>query len=287
MIKSIVFVLLGASSLQGSSALGQTSLVASLPVTESGSVTTKVSALPPVPKGKSTILGGEILNVDPVRDQLTLKVFGERPMKILFDERTEVYRDGKRVPLRDVRREEHASVQTILDGSKLFALSIHVLSNAEQGEYEGRVLRFDSATGQLEVAAGESHETIKLLVSSSTSFEPRGQSGFTSQLAGASDLVAGTLVSAQFIASGKGEPAASRITILAVPGSTFVFGGRVSSLDLHAGLMALVDPRDQKSYSVSFSPSMPAVQQLHVGDSVRAVTKYDGVRYVAGEITQR
>jgi hypothetical protein len=208
-------------------------------------------------------------------------------MKILFDERTEVYRDGKRVALRDVRPEEHASVQTILDGSKLFALSIHMLSNAEQGEYEGRVRRFDSATGELEVAAGQSRETIKLLVANSTSFERMGQSAFTSQRAGASDLTAGTLVSAQFSASAKGEPFANRITILAVPGFTFVFGGRVSSLDLHAGLMGLVDPRDQKSYSVAFNPSLPAVQQLHIGDRVRVVTNYDGGRYVASEITQQ
>ena len=36
-------------------------------------------------------------------------------MKILFDERTQVYRDGVRIPLRDLRPEDHASVQTILE----------------------------------------------------------------------------------------------------------------------------------------------------------------------------
>lgn len=44
--------------------------------------TSNLSALPPAPKGKSTIMGGEILNLDPVSDQFSLKAFGERPMRI-------------------------------------------------------------------------------------------------------------------------------------------------------------------------------------------------------------
>jgi len=44
--------------------------------------------LPPIPTGKSTVIGGEIRSVDPVRDQVTLKVFGGNDtMKVLFDER--------------------------------------------------------------------------------------------------------------------------------------------------------------------------------------------------------
>ena len=243
--------------------------------------------MPPLPGGKSTVFGGEVRELDPVRDQITLKVFGDRPMKILFDERTEAFRDGKRVPLHDVRPEEHASIQTTLDGSKLFAVSIHLLSNAEQADYEGRVLSFDPSTGELEVAAGQSRETIKMKVTRSTTVERTGQSVFSAQRAQASDLTVGTLVSTRFGASGKSVPIADRIRILAVPGSTFVFGGTVSTLDLHSGLMVLVDPRDQKSYSVSFNASLPAVQQLHVGDNVRVVTAYDGSRYVASEITHQ
>lgn len=245
-----------------------------------------LSDIPPLPRGKSTVFGGEIRELDPVRDQLTLKVSGERPMKILFDERTEVYRDGKRVPLRDVRPEEHASVQTTLDGSKIFAVSIHMLSNADRGEYEGRVLSFDPSTGELEVAAGRSKETIKMHVANSTLLERAGQSAFTSQRAGTRDLAAGALISAQFGSSGKDEPIASRITVLAVPGSSFVFGGTVAALDLPAGLMILVDARDQKSYSIALNQNLPAVQQLHVGDKVRVVTNYDGSNYVASEITK-
>src|SRR5579864_1132713 len=66
------------------------------------------SALPAMPSGKSTVLGGQIRNVDPVLDQFVLHIAGQRPMRILFDERTQVFRNGARIPLRELRPEEHA-----------------------------------------------------------------------------------------------------------------------------------------------------------------------------------
>jgi hypothetical protein len=243
-------------------------------------------SIPPAPSGKSTIFGGEIRELDPVRDQITLKVYGERPMKILFDERTEVFRDGARIPLRDLRPEEHASVQTTLDGTKLFAVSIHMLSRSQDGEYEGRVLRFDPGTGELTVASGLSRETVKLLVQNGTSIVREGQNAFSSERSGPSDLVTGSLVAVQFSASEKDAPVASKVEILAVPGSAFVFSGSVSALDLHSGLLVLVDPRDGRSNQVSFNPDLvPASHNLHLGENARVVANYDGIHYVASEIT--
>jgi hypothetical protein len=243
-------------------------------------------SIPPAPNGKSTIFGGEIRELDPVRDQITLKVYGERPMKILFDERTEVYRDGARIPLRDLRPEEHASVQTTLDGTRLFAVSIHVLSRSQDGEYEGRVLRFDLGTGELTVASGQSRETVKLLVQNGTSIVRKGQNAFSSERSGPSDLVTGSLVAVQFSASEKGAPVASKVEILAVPGSAFVFSGSISALDLHSGLLVLVDPRDGRSNQVSFNPDLvPVSHNLHLGENARVAANYDGIHYVASEIT--
>jgi len=103
--------------------------------TASGSI--ELPALPPVPRGESTIIGGEIQNIDLVRDELTLRVYGQRPMKILFDERTQVYLDGKKIPLHDLGSGDHASVQTVLDGTSVFALSIHMLSRLPRKRLQG------------------------------------------------------------------------------------------------------------------------------------------------------
>ena len=110
---------------------------------ESDRRVTTSDSLPPIPRGKTTILGGEIRNFDPVRDQFSLQIYGQRPMKILFDERTQVYRDGVKDSSARLGPEDHASVQTILDGENVFAVSIHILSGSPEGECEGRVLRYN------------------------------------------------------------------------------------------------------------------------------------------------
>jgi hypothetical protein len=264
------------------------SKLASEPITQASTTSATVTTdIPAVPSGKSTVFGGEIRELDPVRDQMTLRVYGERPMKILFDERTQVYRDGQRVSLRELKAEEHASVQTTLDGTKLFALSVHMLSNPDQGEYEGRVLSFNPANGELAVASGRSRETIKVLVQGNTSLVRKAQAASTSEQANSSDLTPGTLVSVAFAAAGKETPVATHVDILAVPGSQFVFSGNLTSLDVHSGMLVVVDPRDDKSYQVSFNPiSFPVAQNLRVGDNVRVVTQYNGLQYVAVELTK-
>src|SRR5271167_1635129 len=70
------------------------------------------SSLPSAPKGKSTVIGGSIRSVDRVRDQFMLDVFGGRKLKVLFDERTQIYRDGVKsspsTPRRPARRRRRA-----------------------------------------------------------------------------------------------------------------------------------------------------------------------------------
>src|SRR3954451_1240131 len=125
---------------------------------KSAFTTADFSALPSMPRGKSTVLGGKIDDVDPVLDQFTLRIFGQRPMKIFFDERTQIYRNGAKIPLRDLRPEEHASVQTVLEGTSVFAMSIHMLSDMPQGESEGRVVDYNPETRELTIGSSMSRE---------------------------------------------------------------------------------------------------------------------------------
>jgi hypothetical protein len=241
--------------------------------------------LPPVPRGKSTIMGGSIKKVDPVRDQITLKVFGQRPMKILFDERTRVYLDGKKTSLRDLGSADHASVQTVLDGTSVYAISIHMLSLSPEGECDCRVLNYNSGTRELTVSSTLSREPLKLLVSENTRIARVGQQALSSEQAGTADLVKDALISVKFESDGKGRGVANQIAVRAMPGSEFMFSGNLSTLDVHSGLLVLTDPRDNKSYEVFFnSASVPTSQDLHPGDQVRVTAKFDGVHYVASSI---
>jgi hypothetical protein len=252
----------------------------------SASVPADSSALPSAPNGKSTVLGGEIRKVDPVRDELILGVFGQRPVKILFDARTQFYLDGKEIPLGKLRPTHHASVQTVLNGTDIYALSIHTLSQLPEGEYQGQVISYNSVTRELIVSAALSRPPFTLLVAPDTRIAREGPGLLSFALTGASDLVKGTLISIEFTSDRKGRGVASQIAILATPGSEFAFSGSLSALDLHSGLMVLVDPRDNKSYQIYFdSTQLPASQNLHEGDNVSVTAKYDGTRYVASALT--
>src|ERR1700748_2753565 len=188
----LVTLLLGALSSAPASAS------AILPQDDSAARTERPNDLLEVPKGKSTVIGGTISNVDPVRDALVLKVFGGKRMKIFFDERTQVYRNGTKTSLHDLHANDRASVETMLDGTTIFARSIHMLSQSPSGQYQGQVLSFDAGTGLLTVNESLSNEPIRLRVPAGTAITREGQSASGSKSAGPLDLVKGALITAEF-----------------------------------------------------------------------------------------
>jgi hypothetical protein len=242
-------------------------------------------ALPPLPPADtSTIFGGAIRKVDPLEDDFMLDIYGQHPMKVLFDERTQVFRDGQRIPVHDLGPADHASVQTALDGNHIFAMRIHILSQSPTGSYRGRVLKYNAGTGVLELDARPSPKPIKVLVPGSATFLRTGQTDFASQSSGPSDLQPGTLVSVTFVPA-QGRAVASRIVVLAVPGSSFIFTGSITALDMGSGALTLLDPRDGNSYQISFYPGeIPPDQPLRMGERVRITARYNGGDYVASDI---
>jgi hypothetical protein len=239
------------------------------------------SDVPSMPKGKSTIFGGQIRNVDQVRDQIVLSVYGEKPMKILYDERTQVFRDGTRIPLRDLAPTDHVSVQTTLDGAKIFAVSIHILSNMPQGDFQGRIQDYDPQTGMLTLNGSGSGSAFRLEVTKDTTVTRQGQQSFTAQNRGQFDLVRGALIAVTFQSGGKGQGIAKDITVLATPGASFVFSGNITSLNLAAGWFVVTDPRDDRTYQIYFDVHDSNATKFKAGDHVRISADYDGTRYVA------
>jgi len=292
-----LFVLWGAAMVFSPASARSQQLVSSQPAAEpdkaaeNDNLASGLVSLPPLPPGKTTIMGGQIRNFDPVRDQFSLQLYRQRPMKILFDERTQVYRDGVRIPVRDLGPEEHASVQTTLDGASVFAVSIHILSESAEGECEGRVLGYDPSTGELTVASQMSPKPVKLFIPASASIARAGEPEFTAAPSGLSDLVPGSLVSVSFESGAAGSGAAHRnvatqIKVLAVPGAAFAFTGNISYLDMRSGVMVLVDPRDGKSYQIRFdSDRLPTSGSLRLQSNVTVTATYDGTEYAANAIT--
>jgi hypothetical protein len=244
------------------------------------------STLPPAPKGKSTVIGGEIRSIDAVRDQFTLKVFGGKPVKILFDERTQVYDNGKRIRVLDLQPAQHASVETLLDGTKIFALRIHTLSDLPEGETQGRVTSYNMQTGELTLNAAALKEPIVLHVPADVPVQSVGQHVAEGKPSTLSEITRGSLIDVGFKSGAKGHGVATHIDILATPGASFEFAGTLSSLDAHTGHLAIIDPQDDQTYQVVYNPAQLHISgDLHQGSRVRVDTTFDGTNYVASQIT--
>lgn len=245
--------------------------------------------LPPLPRGKSTVIGGRIRELDRVRDQFTLNVFGGRGIKILYDQRTQMYLDGVKSSLRSLRAGDHVSVETSLDGTRIFARSIRMLSQSPEGECQGQILQYTPGDGEMIVRDVISHGPVKLRVAAGTVLIRQGQTGSSADprdsTLGSSALAPGTLLSVKFRSDDKGHAIANQITILATPGTAFVFVGNVAFLDLHSGLLVLIDPRDDKRYEIFFdSARFPMSRDLHEGADLAVTADFDGTRYVASAI---
>jgi Domain of unknown function (DUF5666) len=244
-------------------------------------------ALPPDPTGPSTVIGGLVRRVDPVRDQLTLRVSGgSQTMKIFYDERTQVYRNGQRISVLDLKPEDHASIETTLDGDNVFALRIHMLSELPQGDCDGQVLSYNSRNGELIVNSALSPQSVRIRVPAGTPVVRVGQSDFAASQRGIDDLMRGALVDVKFQPSSDGMGVASRIEVRATPGSTFVFSGDIAYLNVPGRELVIVDPADNQSYRFAFSSGQSAAAgQLHQGTHVRITASFDGGRYQATQIT--
>ena len=271
--------------------LGSMAMAQSAPAQPVGASTLSLPAksdslMPRIPQGKTTVMGGEIRNVDSVRDQFTLKVFGGHSVKIFFDERTLVYRNGKKIPVLDLRADDHASVQTALDGTSIFAVRINMLSQLPEDDFRGRVSAYNPQTRELTIVPNSAIQPITLDVPSGTPVSNIAQDGSSTPESGSIDFTPGSLVDVKLKGGHGKHGVATNVDILAVPGATFVFAGKLTLLDLHSGKLVVLDPRDNQAYPITFSSSLlPIASQLHEGSPVKVTTSFDGKQYVATEIT--
>lgn len=234
--------------------------------------------MPPVPREKATLVGGTIEHLDHVRDRITVRLFGGGKQTVLFDPRTEVSRGGKPATAADMHEGERVYLDTILDGSTVFARAMRLDNARAAGESQGIVVKYRSDRGELTFRDSLTPNVIQVRVNSAT----RVKQGDRAVRIG--ELVPGSLISVGFTSDGAGKNTASEISILALPGTSYTFAGEIVHIDLRSGLLVLNSSTDHKTYEVYLSPSATPDDGLHPGTSVTVVTNYDGTRYVVRSI---
>lgn len=236
--------------------------------------------LPPLPRVKTSLIGGTIERVDRVRDRITVRIFGGGKIIIAFDPRTRIVHDGADAPVTDLHQGDRVYVDTILDGSTVFARTIQLQTSKPAGECQGIVTSYRIDKNELMIRDALSPQPLKVRIASHTRITDRGHP------ASGNELAPGTLVAVKFDAQQDGSDVAREVSVLAVPGASFTFAGLVAALDLRLGLLVLTSATDHKTYEIYLDPSAVAVDdRLRQGVDVTAVTKFDGSRYVAHSLT--
>jgi hypothetical protein len=236
--------------------------------------------LPRLPDKKVTLIGGSVTRLDRVTDKLTVQPFGDkRKMEVAFDTRTRFINNGKHVDARELKPGQRIYLDTMLNGTKVFAKTVWIDSGESTGSGRGQVVSFDPERASLTVRDELSSEPMKFQTGSST-VARRGD-----QVVPLSQLRPGTLIALSFGPNQAGAGAVRAISILAEPGSAFSFFGQITFLDLSRHVLAIANEPDNKTYEIQLESLPPStLRGLHPGSRVGIAAVFDGDHYMARSI---
>ncbi len=235
---------------------------------------------PPLPKGKPTLVGGVATSVDQVRYRLTLAPFGGGPkMKLFLDERTHIFRNGTETTVLAIHKGDRVYADTMLDGARIFAKNVRVVTEPGIAEVRGQVIATDPQRGTIRVQDQLSSRPVTFNVSGATkysSFKGNANSG---------DVRPGTLVDVQFATGPAHHDMAQEVLVLAKPGDDYIFSGMVTNLDMRTHTLALENRSDEETYELHFNPAaIEGASRLKVGSEVTAHAIFDGKQYRANNL---
>ena len=232
----------------------------------------------PVPRTTTTLVGGVISGVDRMRNRLTVHVFGGGHWSVNFDERTHIFHNGAETTQLALKKGERVYVDTQLDNNQhdIFARNIRVGVAAVPADADGQIISVDFKHNELTLRDTINSVPVRFAIDQETRIS-NGQTPATLR-----DVRPGTLVHVRFAAERPNHGLAREVSIVAAPGSTFTFAGRITFLDLHRGLLAVQNGTDDRNYEIHFSFANTADRNsLAVGTEVLIVATFEGARYSA------
>ena len=231
---------------------------------------------PGIPGGKVGLVRGVVKRLDPIHDQLVVHAFGGKDVRIAFDGRTQLLTENTPTRLTSIPAGSVVSVDTVIDGGKLFARSVRT-GSSNAIEVNGQVVRYDVGKAQLTLRDPRNPENIALRVTANTTIVNRGAPATPQALS------PGVLVRVQFSPA---QHAASNIEILAERGNDFTFEGRIVAVDLRSHVLALSNDSDQSVRELAIgSLDSNTLGLLREGADVSIQAEFDGDRYNARRVT--
>jgi Domain of unknown function (DUF5666) len=235
----------------------------------------------PMPRTTTTMVGGTISGLDRLRNKMTVHVFGGGHWTVYFDERTHIFHNGAETTQLALKKGERVYVDTQLDNNRhdIFARNIRVGVAELPADADGQIIAVDTKHNELTLRDTLNSVPVRFAVDPET----RISNGQTP--AAFKDVKPGTLVHVRFAASSPNRGLAREVSIIAVPGSTFTFAGKVTFLDLRRGLIAVQNSTDDKNYEIHFAPqAVTNRNELGVGRDVLVRATFEGSRYMAQSV---
>lgn len=238
--------------------------------------TDPVMGVPPLPSGKTSMIGGRVANIDGVRNKLAVKIFGGGKWQVAFDERTHFYRDGKETTFANIKKGDRVYVDTMLDHHSIFARNVRVVTNLGGAHARGQVISMGN--GFMSIRDDLSSRPVQFQVNGETQVKRDGKAGFMS------DVREGSLIAVQFSAGKESRGVAREITVLAAPGKNVTFAGKVTHLDMRTGQFAVENRTDSRTYDIAIDRQRGLPSDLMVGSEVTVAAVFDGRQYKASTI---
>ncbi|HET9697269.1 MAG TPA: DUF5666 domain-containing protein [Terriglobales bacterium] len=239
--------------------------------------TDPVMGVPPLPEGKTSMIGGNVASIDAVHNKMKVKIFGDGgKWDVAFDERTHFYRDGKETTFVHIKKGDRVYVDTMSDKRGIFARNVRVVNNSTPADARGQVESVNN--GVIRLRDDLSARPVQFTLASDTQVKGNGRS------ASMSEVQPGALIAVKFSPEKANRGVAREITVLAAPGQSVTFAGKVTHLDLRSGQFAVANKTDNRTYDIAFDRERNLPSDLMVGSEVTVAAQFDGRGYKANRI---
>ena len=233
-----------------------------------------------LPRQPLSLIGGRALKIDPIRNRVELEPFGGgKKVKVRFDDRSHIYRDGRETTVMGIHKGDRVYVDTMLMDGHIFAKNLRVLTSTQAAEARGQILQAHPGGNEFTMIDNLTGQSVRFQVTPRTALQQQGETTTTAA------LKPGTIVDVMFLPGEKGGTA-RQVLVLAVPGQSFIFSGKVTNLDVSTGTLSIDNQTDDRNYTLHFDPSsVEDREHLSVGRQVTAQATFDGRSYHATALT--
>ncbi len=233
-----------------------------------------------LPRKDMSLIGGIATKVDPIRNRVVVKPFGGgKKLDVRFDDRSHIFRDGRETTVMGIHQGDRIYLDTMLLEGHVFAKNVRVATTTQAAEARGQLTAAYPQRNEYTMIDNLTGQTVRFQVEPRTALQDRGQS------ATAASLQPGSLVDVMFLPGQKGGTA-RQVLVLAAPGQSFIFSGKVTNLDISTGTLSLDNQTDDKNYTIHFDPSkVEDREHLTVGAEITTSATFDGRNYHATTVT--